>query len=438
MLKPRVAIIGGGIAGLIAALNIADAGGQPTIFEAGSAPGGRAKTREIDGFFFNQGPHALYVAGAFYRALHRFGVCFGGGGPDLPNGLAIWTDGVALLPVGFGNRNVAPLDEPDVTALNQLFAQIANGAGVPPGTSLAEALAHLPPRAQAVVEAFVRLSTYVHAPTLLDAAAAFDQMKLSFSGTLYVDGGWGTLVNGLREAALSAEVVVRTRSRVSAITSMSGSWSISASGVPDEIFEAVVLAVSPRIASQLLPDSETLANAASQAVPVRFAGLNLALHRLPSPEVNFALGIDMPEYLSVHSATAALAPAGGALVHLGWYLTPGKPEATDSVGLLENMADQLQTGWRDVVRETQRLTGATVAHDFPRAVVCGRRAEHVVGDTPGVFVAGDWVGDRGMLADAAAASAEAAAFAAMEHARALASTLPSRMMTGDRRSGDQW
>ena len=47
-------------------------------------------------------------------------------------------------------------------------------------------------------------------------------------------------------------------------------------------------------------------------VPVRAACLDLALSRLPRPDRNFALGLDRPLYLSVHSATAALAPPGAA------------------------------------------------------------------------------------------------------------------------------
>jgi len=53
----------------------------------------------------------------------------------------------------------------------------------------------------------------------------------------------------------------------------------------------------------------------------------------------------------------------------------------------------------------------TVAHAMPRAEeggLAGRPGVKLDG-RPGVFLAGDWVGARGMLADAAAASAEEAA-----------------------------
>jgi phytoene dehydrogenase-like protein len=56
-----VVIIGGGLAGLTTATLLARAGKAVTLFEPSSREiGGRARTTEIDSFYFNQGPHALY------------------------------------------------------------------------------------------------------------------------------------------------------------------------------------------------------------------------------------------------------------------------------------------------------------------------------------------------------------------------------------------
>ncbi len=51
-----VAIVGGGPAGLTAAVVAARAGRSVVLYEKASAPGGRAVTREIDGYRFNVGP----------------------------------------------------------------------------------------------------------------------------------------------------------------------------------------------------------------------------------------------------------------------------------------------------------------------------------------------------------------------------------------------
>ncbi len=60
-----------------------------------------------------------------------------------------------------------------------------------------------------------------------------------------------------------------------------------------------------------------------------------------------------------------------------------------------------------------------MTHGLPlaeRGGLPGRPAVAVPG-APGLFVAGDWVGDRGLLADAAAASGTRAAELAVAHAR---------------------
>ena len=57
------------------------------------------------------------------------------------------------------------------------------------------------------------------------------------------------------------------------------------------------------------------------------------------------------------------------------------------------------------------LPGMTVAHGLPRAQEDGLsgRPAVAVPERPNVFLAGDWVGASGMLADASAASAAEAA-----------------------------
>jgi phytoene dehydrogenase-like protein len=152
---------------------------------------------------------------------------------------------------------------------------------------------------------------------------------------------------------------------------------------------------------------------AERARPVRAASLDVALRSLPRPHATFALGIDAPLYVSVHSAVARLAPQGAALVHVMRYggLAGDTSEAVE--GQLGGLLEALQPGWRDWVVRQRFLPELVVSHALPEAAfggTCGRPGPRVP-DVPGLYVAGDWVGPEGLLADASLASARAAALA---------------------------
>ena len=169
----------------------------------------------------------------------------------------------------------------------------------------------------------------------------------------------------------------------------------------------MVAAGSPAAARALLPHPP----AWELGAPATAACLDLGLRRVPDTMVAF--GLDQPLYLSTHSPKAHLAPPGGAVVHVMRYGARTSPEDKDQLWAL---ARRCGIGERDVV--TQRfLHEMTVCHALPRPGpgLTGRPAIDATG-TAGVFLAGDWVGSAGLLADASLASGEAAGRAASEHA----------------------
>jgi phytoene dehydrogenase-like protein len=316
-------VVGGGIAGLAAAAYLGRGGRRVVVLEKAAALGGRAGTHHHGGFRFNLGAHALPAWGAAARVLRELEVPFRGGVPSGAGGFAIRAGRCHTLPVGLLSLLTTGLMP---AGAKVQFARLFDGLrqrdpAALAGLTIAEWLdrERLRLEARQVTEAVLRVSTYSADTRRQSASAALRQVQLGLRGVLYLDGGWQTLVDGLRMAAEKAGVRLMVPSAVTAIQ-RHGTWSevCLADGARFEA-PAVVIAVAPRVAAALLADA-ALSRVAADAVSLRVATLDLALERLPRPAATFALGIDEPLYFSVHSAAAALAPRGGALVHVMSYL----------------------------------------------------------------------------------------------------------------------
>jgi hypothetical protein len=94
-------------------------------------------------------------------------------------------------------------------------------------------------------------------------------------------------------------------------------------------------------------------------------------------------------------------------VHVAKYLPPGEEPRADAIAELEEIADIAMPGWRPLERWRQVLRGMIVSNAVVRWDK--QRPGVMLADAPGLFIAGDWVGSEGMLSDAAASSALAAA-----------------------------
>ena len=418
----NVAVVGGGIAGLITAIALARGGAGVRLFERAGALGGRALSRVEDGFVFNQGPHALYRGGVFAETLAAYGVAVTGGPPDFREAVAIWGDERHPFPRNFATIAAgAPLNFAERIRMLRLFAMLPRlDLRQWRGRPFSEYTGDLPARPSALVQALTRLSTYVHAPDALDAAAALAQIRLAGQGVVYVDGGWSALVEGLADVARAEGVDIRLSAPVAAVERVPAGWRVGLDAAQSFVADAVVLTAPPAAATALLPASAALAAAALEAQPIRAISLDCGLRRLPKPTATFALGIDKPLYYSVHSAGATLAPAGCALVHASRYLAPDETADAAKIGEVTALIGRMQPGFEAEVVASARLLGMPVTYDFPRAGAAGRMAPLALDDAPGVFLAGDWVGEGAMLSDASAKSAREAAASALAHVRRAA------------------
>jgi phytoene dehydrogenase-like protein len=287
-----IVVVGAGLAGLATAAYLARAGRAVTVLERATEPGGRAQTTAAGPFRMNLGPHALYRGSAAADVLADLGVTYRGGTPAVSGAFAYDGGRLHALPGGF----VSLL----TTSLFGVAAKIET-AGLLGGFARldADALARTTVRdwtsrrlrqvgVRRLVESLFRLATYAHAPESMSAGLAVRQLQLALAhGVRYVDGGWQTLVEGLRARAIEHGARLRTEA---AVTGLLGAGDGRVTGVRLRQEEtvpaaAVVLALDAAAATPLLPDGPTRRYALG-ATPVRAACLDVGLSRLPRPRAS--------------------------------------------------------------------------------------------------------------------------------------------------------
>ena len=380
----KTLIAGAGLAGLTTAAHLRACGTHVETWDP-SPPGGRARSRRIADAWLNLGPHALPRKGHAARELARLGIAWSGREPR-HGAYMTRSDGLHPAPLSplallsndafaFGarwtiGRTLSLLDGQPGQSVNAWLERIGDAS------------------ARQMVRALVRLATYGGDLDAMDAHAACRHLRIVMRGVVYVDGGWQSLVDGLLvEAGPVTRRSLRGPRRVGA------SW-WAHDGEREHAFDAVVLAMTPDRVRELVPDGLVL----PETRAVRLATLDLVLRSLPVPDVLFAMGLDEPLYFSVHSASARLADDSRQVVHAARYLDGSEDE--DVLPSIERYLDRLQPGWREQVLARRHLPNIAVHHGFP-AIDRPRPSTSLAA---GLFLAGDWVGEEGMLADAAMAS----------------------------------
>jgi phytoene dehydrogenase-like protein len=412
-----VVIVGGGLAGLAAAVQLGRLNVPAVLYEEGDRIGGRARTDCREGFELNLGPHRLYERGAAVAGLRALGLRINSASRGPNGGFAIWRGAKHTLPVGYCSLLTTDL-------LGQSAKrELARFLAAVPMVDLSQ-LHHVPlgrwlrtevrdRRVLELIVAMVRVTTYSDEPDCLSAAAALEQLSLSLTGSvLYVHHGWATMVGALRTAAVSAGVAITGGRRAIAVNHDGRrAESVTLEDGTRVPCASVIVATGPRAAERLLRVASAVV---FDTTPVRVAALDVALRRLPSKRAVFAVGVDIPVCFSADSIVARVAPRTGAVVHLAKCLPTGAQGGADDEQQLEQVLDLLQPGWRDLVVHRRFIATVVVSHALVMAQSGG------LGGRPGVrgsgldnvFLAGDWIGPVGQLADASVASGIEAARAA--------------------------
>src|SRR5918999_1205684 len=413
--NPDVIVIGGGLAGLTTAALLARAGKSVTLFEQSSSEmGGRARTSIYDGFYFNQGPHALFLADAGAAVLQELGIAYTGGIPP-PTGLRIRQEEKYRLLVNSSSASIPPESQNISGEAFDQFFDLVNKIDFTEleNVSVQEWIDRNIHDADAIamMKALVSLTTYANDPDIQSAGSALHLIHLyKLGGVMYLDGGWQTLVDGLLTVATNAKAGIVRGKKATKVQRSNSGWLVTLADHTQIPAKILVIAAGPRDAQALFHDGErpeVLSKAVKETKPVRMACLDVALSSLPQKDVLFALGIDSPLYYSVHSAAARLAPENGALIHVAKYLgasIQSKPKEDGKE--LEELLDLLQPGWRQVVVKKRPLPNMVLSNALVTAANGGLsgRPDPKIEDS--LYIVGDWVGSEGLLSSTSFASAK--------------------------------
>ncbi|NEK60510.1 FAD-dependent oxidoreductase [Geodermatophilus sabuli] len=403
MSRDELVVVGGGLAGLVAAVTAAEAGADVRLVESHSRLGGRARSTPAP-FVANEGPHVFYGDGAAWSWLRRRGLAdpyrrlppaaaagirFRRGGrvrATPPPGL------VRLLP---RRRRTAPVE--------QDFRSWVAGTH---GDEVA-----------AAASSFAGVATFTADPGRLSAAFVWERLLRVTNpagGPRYVVGGWGALVDRLEARARGLGVVIETGSHVATL--------------PDR----------PTVVATSLPAARALLGRplATPAVSGATLLLDVAVPRRRG-DLFVVSDIDEAGWVEAFSRVdPSLAPAGSDLVQAQRPLREGEDRAAASRALAE-LVDGAVPGWQERTTWCRSAVarGRTGALDLPGSTWRDRPA---VDQGDDVFLAGDEVAAPGLLSEVSVTSAVTAASAAVTRLGVRHSAVdgvPRRGLVAPRRLG---
>lgn len=268
----EITVVGGGLAGLIAAVGCAERGAPVRLYEARQRLGGRAASTPGP-FIANLGPHALYTGGSLWEWLRRRQLLQP---VRMPRSAAIrflWHGELRATPPATVLRAWRSLgvDAP----VDSTFRDWVTDRH---GDDTAAALANL-----------AGVLTFDPDPGRLSAAFVWHRLRRILlrvpPPARYVVGGWTALVDRLEAHAHDVGVRIETGARVDNL---------------DDLRGPVIVAVEPRAAGALLRDPSLAAE------PRRAVLLDVGLVRRRDPYLVFEL--DAPTF--TNRSTAVDRPAG--------------------------------------------------------------------------------------------------------------------------------
>ena len=368
----KITVVGGGIAGLTAAISAAEQGAPVRLQEAHAELGGRARSTSGP-YKVNLGPHALLSSSPLWRWLGERDLLPPHARPPLSGVRFRWRDDIRRVPaVGAA-----------VAALR------LRGRSAPVERDFRGwAASHVGAEAADALSRSAGILTYHHDPGELSAAFLWEPLVRGLlsapPAARFPIGGWSAIVARLRERAESLGVVVETGHAVT------------------ELPPAPVI-----VATELADARELLGDPGLTWTSGHSVCLDLAITRRRGDPF---VVVDLQETGWVERYTASdpsLAPEGEELIQAQMPIRPGE-SADGAAARLERLLDAAYPSWRE--RETWRrrqvMNGRTGALDLPGRTWRDRPAIDRGDD---VFLAGDMTAAPGGLSEIAWASGVRAA-----------------------------
>ncbi|MGV2687046.1 dehydrogenase, partial [Clostridium perfringens] len=106
----------------------------------------------------------------------------------------------------------------------------------------------------------LRTASYVVAPDLQAAGPVLQQLKHALKGVLYLDRGWGAMVDELKQKALEQGVQIVTKNKVISVDHHEGRVRhvLCGDGMKIEA-NHIILTIPPAVAHELVPHAEETA-----------------------------------------------------------------------------------------------------------------------------------------------------------------------------------
>ncbi len=386
MSSDQITVVGGGLAGLTAAITAAEAGADVRLLEAHDELGGRARSTASP-YKANLGPHALLCNSPFWAWLGERDLLPPAAKPRLSGFRFRWDGEIRRVPAVGAAVAMLRLRGRQAPVELDFRTWAAEQVGLEAADQIARSAGIL---------------TYYHDPGALSAAFVWQPIVRAVLSapptTRYPIGGWTNIVTRIHDRAQRLGVVIETGARV------------------EQIPEPPVVVATELADARALLGDDSLDWLSGNAVC-----LDLALeHRRGDPYVV----ADLQETGWVERFTAAdrtLAPPGEDLIQAQMPIRPG--ESPDSAGdRLERLLDASFVDWRSRERWRRRqvMNKRTGAIDPPGKTWRDRPA---IDRGDGVFLAGDMVAAPGCLSEIAWASGAQAGELAAAAARGAATTV---------------